>query len=481
MMKRTIQYLLSLIILGLTSQATEITIDLDKTIKADLKAGAAAANLCWLLSSERQSKPDIPLRDALEKMGCGALRFPYGALADNYLWHTPPYVDTEKGLRPRVAHMNHAPGKWSWAVNEDASFKDAMDFDEYMELCQKANIEPLVVVNILSDKINPQLTYDQLKKSAVEWVKYAKSKSYRVAYWQIGNEVDHKSKRKFFTAESYAERFRDITLAMKTVDPTIKTGPGLIGHLKYFWELMKIAPEQMDFVSAHQYMFGRKDTCGTYQKWKEDKASYIPTVEAMQRAILKSPKPDLKILITETGVTPANDELGKVNNTYKALWWFEVLMNEISIPNVSYAFFWGVHTPWFGDREPDVDVGTLLTRTNLPKPTGQVSTIVNRALLDRMVDAPRQVSFIRAYASASQESDFLNVLLMNKDDKPQEVVLSLKGGAMKSRKFQRSLFKGLSPEDRTPTTENQASLTSRKNLLKLTLPPLSITLLKQEK
>ena len=201
----------------------------------------------------------------------------------------------------------------------------------------------------------------------------------------------------------------------------------------------------------------------------------------MQRAILKSSKPDLKILITETGVTPANDELGKVNNTYKALWWFEVLMNEICVPNVSYSFFWGVHTPWFGDVEPDVDVGTLLTRSNLPKPTGQVSTIVNRALLQRMVEVPRQAGFIRAYASASQEGDLVNVLLMNKDDKPQNVVLSFKGSLMKSRKFQRSLFKGASPDDRKPTTETNASFTSSEKVLKLTLPPLSISLLEQEK
>ncbi|MDD7984626.1 hypothetical protein PQO01_06650 [Lentisphaera marina] len=478
-MTRRINVLLIQFLILKSAFCTQITVDLSKTIKSDLKAGAAGANLCWLLASEKKHEPEISLQSALQKMGCGSLRFPYGALADNYLWHSPPFANTAKGLRPRVATMNRTPGKWNWAVNPDGSFKDAMDFDEYMDLCKKNNVKPLVVVNVLSDKFRDSLTYEELKQSAVEWVRYAKKKDYKVAYWQIGNEVDHHSKRKFFTPETYAARYRDITLAMKAADPAIKTGPGLIGHLKYFWQLMSIAPEQVDFVSVHQYMFGRKDTCGTYDKWKEDTASYIPTVEAMQRAISKSPKPNLKILITETGVTPANEDLGKINNTYKALWWFEVLMNEICIPNVSYTYFWGAHTAWYGKEEPEVDVGTLLTRKNSPKPTGHINTLVNRALLDRMVLTQRQVGNVRTYASASESGNRLNIFLMNKDDKPKSIKLYLKGDSEKKRKFKRIIFKGSFPEDRSPTVNNDGEIVAINQNLAINLAPHSLTVLEQ--
>jgi len=474
-MKTLAILLLSLLSIAEAAPCAEIRVDLSQTVKPNLRSGAAGANLCWLLASERKQS----LKTALREMGCGALRFPYGALADNYLWHTPPFSDTENGLRPRVAIRKHTPGKWSWAVNPNGSFKDAMDFDQYMQLCDRLSIQPLVVVNILSDTFRDDITYDQLKQSAVEWVRYAKQKGYRVAYWQIGNEVDHHSKRSFFTPESYSERYRDITTAMKAADSTIRTGPGLIGHLRYFWRLMEIAPDQIDFVSAHQYMHGRKESCGTYQKWKTDDSSYIPNVEAMQRAVSKSPKPDLEILITETGVTPANEELGRINNTYKALWWFEVLMNQISTPNVSYSFFWGVHTPWQGPGEPDSDVGTLLTRTNKPKPTGQVSTLVNRALLDRMVEMPRQVGTIRSYATASRSGDRLNLLLMNKEHQSQGLLIHLENDSAGFRRFKRTVFQGSSPEDRTPVTRSGKTVSTHNKKLRLTLPPVSLTLLEQ--
>ena len=94
--------MLPVILLGLLSfvkaaPCTEIRIDLSQTIKPNLRRGAAGANLCWLLASERNQSPEISLKTALHEMGCGALRFPYGALADNYLWHTPPFSDTENG------------------------------------------------------------------------------------------------------------------------------------------------------------------------------------------------------------------------------------------------------------------------------------------------------------------------------------------------------------------------------------------------
>ena len=157
---------------------TTVSIDIKRTIKADVPKGPAGANLCWLLDSDLKRPRSTSFSKAVKDLGCGSLRFPYGHLADNYLWHTAPFDNAANGLRPRVATKTQIPGNWEWAVDDKGSFKSAMDFDEYMDLCGKLEIKPLVVINALSYKYQGGPSYEELKKTAVEWVKYAKRKGY---------------------------------------------------------------------------------------------------------------------------------------------------------------------------------------------------------------------------------------------------------------------------------------------------------------
>ena len=128
--------LLGFLFLTINSSAQEqISVDFSVIKKSNVNRGVASANLCWLLDSDKNNQnAKKTFAEAIEEMGIGSLRFPYGHLADNYLWHTPPFNKVKKGLRPKVATMSQAPGKWNWAVNSSGSFKNAMDFDEYMDI-----------------------------------------------------------------------------------------------------------------------------------------------------------------------------------------------------------------------------------------------------------------------------------------------------------------------------------------------------------
>jgi hypothetical protein len=146
--------------------AESITVDVGKVRKKNVNKGIAGANLCWLTDSDKYWKRPVSMEQAVRELGCKSLRFPYGHLADNYLWHTPPYNDADKGLRHAVATKTKIPMNWTWAVNKDGTFKGAMDFDEYMVFCKKLDITPLVVVNALSCKYKEGPTKESLIESA---------------------------------------------------------------------------------------------------------------------------------------------------------------------------------------------------------------------------------------------------------------------------------------------------------------------------
>lgn len=479
MIKR-VGYSIVVLIMSVNCLLAQEHIDVDYSIisKSNINRGIASANLCWVLDSdEKRPNEHQSMFDAIKELGCGSLRFPYGHLADNYLWHTPPYDDVEGGLRPKVAAMSRPPGSWSWAVNSDASFKAAMDFDEYMVMCQKLNIKPLVVVNVFSYKYKGGPSLEQLAEAAAEWVKYANKKNYHVEYWQIGNEVDHHPK--LMTKDEYVDSYQQIASAMKAVDASIKVGPGILGKAIYFRDIIEKYPDLIDFTSCHQYMWPYKSTVKNYTQWKDHVNQYIPNVVKMQRSVQNSAKPDMEIVITESGVSPSNQGMGNVNNVYKALWWFEVLMNEISQPNVAYSYFWGTHSPWKGEKDDDKDDVAVLLRVddNSRKPTAEIVKMVNENILDKLVQTAQISGYVRTFASISNDGKQCNVFLMNKNTSKEKVVLHLNKLPDDLQYFTRTEYKGKKAKDRKLIIEKIGEVEINGNELSITLEPLSVTVL----
>jgi hypothetical protein len=228
-------------------------------------------------------------------------------------------------------------------------------------------------------------------------------------------------------------------------------------------------------------MYRYQKQCKNYGLWKKNNDKYINNITRMNKAVSSSSKPHLPILITETGITPANDLLGKINNTHKALWWFEVLMNEICMKNVAYTYNWGTHSPWGGgvDRG-NTDVGVLLRiDNNERKPTGEIIRIVNKYLLNRMVASSTGPGYVRVYSTANASGSQVNIFLMNKNDAPSDVEIKLKNDAKHARTFRCISFRGKSPDDRNPKYEQLPAVSESKDTIKISLPPLSLTVLEQ--
>ncbi|MCM5664039.1 hypothetical protein [Galbibacter mesophilus] len=468
----------SILFVGIFAFSQEnIKVDFSEVIKQNVNPGFGSANLCWLTDSDKNRPNTVQsMESAIKELGTGSLRFPYGHLADNYLWHSPPYYDVKNGLRPKVAAPSQAPFGWDWAVNEDGSFKSSMDFDEFMQLCKKLDIKPLVVINVFSFKYKGGPSYEELKTAAVEWVKYAKKKNYKVAYWQIGNEIDHH--KDLLSMDAYVNLYQDFAKAMKEEDATIKVGPGILSSVDYYNTIVQKYPDLIDFTSCHQYAWKYIKSCSNYEEWKNHVNLYTPNVLPMQEAVSNSTKPNMDIVITENGVTPVGKGMGDFSNTYKALWFFEMLMNEASLPNVAYSYFWGTHSPWSGLKDSDRDLGLLFRLDdNSRKPIADGIKLVNDHILDHLVATKQTSGYIRTYASKNKASDKYNIFLMNRNDKAEKVTLQLDKLPKKTKTFKRTEFKGKFPESRKVQITKQKVVAVENNSIDIILPPLSITVL----
>jgi hypothetical protein len=92
-------------------------------------------------------------------------------------------------------------------------------------------------------------TYNQLKETAVAWVRYAAG---RVKYWEIGNESYRGSWNGTPTREQYIAGLIDFSRAMKQADPTIQIGAN--GRDMAWWQaVIQQAGDAIDFLSVHDY------------------------------------------------------------------------------------------------------------------------------------------------------------------------------------------------------------------------------------
>jgi len=67
------------------SQATNITIDASKRLHA-IPTNPGGVVSCWLMDSDIERPRQTSFTNAMKEMGVKYIRFPYGHLADNYLW-----------------------------------------------------------------------------------------------------------------------------------------------------------------------------------------------------------------------------------------------------------------------------------------------------------------------------------------------------------------------------------------------------------
>ncbi|WP_168120818.1 LamG-like jellyroll fold domain-containing protein [Paenibacillus sp. HB172176] len=466
--------------------AESITVDVANVVKTFSASNKPIGlNATFLMDSDLYHVKDKSSEEQYREMQAGSLRFPYGHLANNYLWDADgTYGGT---LTPKVAAMSQAPGVWEWAVNADGTFKSAMDFDEYMAICERNGIEPLVVVNVMAHRYADGPSFSELVDSAAAWVKYAKDKGYNVTYWQLGNEQDHhadalqtpylplKDTDGVLDDDNYVDVYKQIAAAMKAEDPSIKTGPGILNNQTWFNTIYNNAAGYVDFASAHQYSFGKAWAQDGYEAWRDWTGDMTDNVTAMET---NAENKGLDLFVTETNAFGSWPEGQGVNDAYRALALFEMQMQQIAMPNVAYTYIWNTRTPWGGEHG-DGGLANVLYNdsTGNRTPLGEIVKIINENLFDQLVDATEQSGYVRAYASYDSSGHDLNVFLLNKDSEPVDVDVSLDNYDTPSG-YERFVFKGSSCGDYSPQYDRSGSIALSGDAFSTTLEGCSLTVVK---
>jgi hypothetical protein len=188
---------------------------------------------------------DQRLLNMVEEAGMGMLRYPAGHEADltafdrtnSSVWHagTAPYTRTM-----RADHL-----------------------DAFIELCKKADAEPLIVVNAKID--NPEMAADLVRYLNVDH-------SHKVKYFEIGNEPQYWGNS---NGSDYADRLARYAEAMKAVDPSItilNAGPAQPVSIKdWLTPVLQQAGDHVDVVNLHWYPL--------YDGVKDPKHAQYPAIE----------------------------------------------------------------------------------------------------------------------------------------------------------------------------------------------------------
>lgn len=443
----------------------------------NLAKNPSGANSCWLMDSDIKWPRTVSNESRFAELKIGSLRFPYGHLGDNYLWHTPGFYSTVEstGPIPKVASLNSEPANWSWAVNPtDGTFLKDLSFDEYVGICKRNGIEPLIVVNAQSYKYTGGPSYEVLKTSALEWVRYANiTKGYGIKYWQIGNEVEHDGN---LSESEYINLFKDFSSAMKAVDSTIKVGTGVLSNTTWNKDVLTQAGSLCSFISTHNYQFNSTVAAGGFRTWYKDNSILATNVYNTQNMLNTyfANRPDIEILVTETNATGGDYPDVSSIDIYKALYWFEMDMNEIAQKNVKYTYLWGSHSPWGGQTDPG-DLGSFLENSaaNTVRPSGRIVQLVNTYLKDKLINVTRVTGNLRTYASISNDGNEMSIFILNKNLYTEKVNLQLLNFDTIGTQVEEITYKGSNFNDIAPVlTTNQISIMPTQ----MDLAPVSLTI-----
>lgn len=185
----------------------------------------------------------------IEDLRPSIIRYPGGCFADCYHWQDGI---GDVSLRPPRKNLH-------WGGMEENGFGT----DEFLQLCEKLNCEPIICVNFGSGT----------PEEAAQWVEYCngdcttefgsiRAKNghphpYGVKYWDIGNEMFAHWEIGHCDIDTYCTKFKSFAAAMSKADPHIQFivcgGDGNIKDQSWNDCLIKNLQEFSFFIGIHYY------------------------------------------------------------------------------------------------------------------------------------------------------------------------------------------------------------------------------------
>lgn len=203
-----------------TIEDTEVG-EISLTVNPSTEIGRVSALIYGSnLAPQVETEPDIIKFS--KSIGITCFRFP-GGDSPGYHWKTGTF-----DFQPRYATV------------------PLRSIDYLIEFCKRTDTKLIMQVNVESGSA----------KEAAELVDYLNNKSsFRVDYWELGNEVYGDWDKGYMNGEQYAKVVKEFAEEMKKVDPTIKIGVDWATESNEHFNrtLLENAGEQIDFISVHWY------------------------------------------------------------------------------------------------------------------------------------------------------------------------------------------------------------------------------------
>ncbi|MDF2922229.1 MAG: hypothetical protein K0R57_1143 [Paenibacillaceae bacterium] len=408
------------------------------------------------------------LAQSLQELGVGTVRFGEGEAGDRYLWTGAPYPTApDSPLTPQLSYFSDENLPLSAAekamLNPDGTYKNTQDFNEYMSVIEETGTEPFVIVGldalVAAGKADWAKTKDQLIESAAEWVRYANViNNWNVQNWEIGNESYFPGQTGVtWSPADYVTVFKEVTAAMKAVDPTIKVGAPV--HILPEWNsvILTRLSSEIDFLVVHLYSSVSTSDVDT-------------VINDINRYCRPEDRDRIKISITENSVYSPG--VYEPNNIKAAVNYATKIGKMLEYDKVNYFHFWVTRK---GLNNNPLDIRSALDEDGNLLPVGKSISIWSRFLQEKMVSATGAVN-TAAFASYSPSNGNLSVILTNRKEEAAPVTLNLTNYTVPEVN-EKWVYKGSDPLDRNPVFEKAGSVNVENGVIQLTLDPYSVTVI----
>jgi alpha-L-arabinofuranosidase len=264
--------------------AARITIDIERTVAPVQKRifGSFVEHLgrcvyTGIYEPGHSSADEDGFRgDVLEltrELGATVIRYPGGNFVSGFRWE-----DSVGPVEDRPERLDLA-----WHSTETNAF----GLDEFMRWTRKANVEPMMAINLGTRGVEAALDLLEYTNHAAGSTLSEQRRAngaedpYGIALWCLGNEMDGPWQVGHKSGADYGRIAAETARAMRRFDPTLEliacgsSSSQMTTFGNWEHDVLTASHELVDYISLHAYYYQRGD----------DLASFLASAEDMDRFI----------------------------------------------------------------------------------------------------------------------------------------------------------------------------------------------------
>ncbi len=232
--------------------------------------------------------------DLVRQLGVSLIRYPGGNFVSGYDW--------EDGVGPRSERPERLDRAWH------SIEPNLVGTDDFIEWTRRANVEPLLVVNLGTRGPDAARNLVEYVNGPVgtpfadRRVRNGHAKPYLVRTWGLGNEMDGPWQIGHKTAEEYGRLAALTGTAMRHVDPSIElvvcgsSGAGMPTFGQWERTVLDLAWDVADHLSVHSYYDPAEyDTVGAYLACSRELDRMLETVAGIANSVAEQKGSDRRI------------------------------------------------------------------------------------------------------------------------------------------------------------------------------------------